>query len=319
MTSRLYLIPCILLSLLLSGCLTARSPAPVVDFGAGKGPGSAGAHLVLEGDTLFKISERYKLAIRDIAHKNNLYPPFRLNVGERLNLPPPRSYRVREGDTLYRVSRLFGVETSEVARLNKMRAPYTLREGQSLRLPSAVWEEDTPQQIASAAAPDFSYKEAKPLKANAPASVKAARLNEPKAVRTKITAKTPKRSSSKFLRPVDGKVLSNYGPKKSGLHNDGINIAAPKGAPVRAAENGVVVYAGNELKGSGNLVLVRHDGRYMTAYAHLDRTLIKRGATVKRGQTIGTVGTSGSVSTPQLHFEVRKGTRAINPTRYLSS
>ena len=116
-----------------------------------------------------------------------------------------------------------------------------------------------------------------------------------------------------------GRTISGYGPKKDGLHNDGINIAAARGTPVKAAENGVVVYVGNELKGSGNLILVRHADRYMSAYAHLDRFLIKRGQTVQRGQTIGTVGSTGAVSSPQLHFELRRGTKAINPQGYIGS
>jgi murein DD-endopeptidase MepM/ murein hydrolase activator NlpD len=137
------------------------------------------------------------------------------------------------------------------------------------------------------------------------------------AKKTPITATVPKRSSSKFLTPVAGKVISSYGPKSDGLHNDGINIKAPEGTPVRAAENGVVVYAGNELEASGNLIIIRHQDRWMTAYAHMSKLLVKRGDTVKRGQSIGTVGSTGSVDSPQLHFEVRRGTEALNPKQYI--
>ena len=320
----------------LGACSTSQAPAPVVNYGAGEGAGSAGAHIVGKGETLYSISERYQLAIRDIANMNGLNPPFVLTRGERLNLPPPRQYRVRAGDTLYRVSRLFGVGSSEIARLNELKSPYKLSTGQSLRLPSPTRPVETPQQIAQAAAPVFTREEATALDAVPPPSVEISRLDEPQPrtqgtqpqpqpqvrqtqpqKKSPITAKTPPRQGGKFMRPVDGKILSGFGPKSDGLHNDGINIAAPKGAPVRAAENGVVVYAGNELKGSGNLVLVRHEGHIMTAYAHMDRTLVSRGAVIKRGQTIGTVGSSGSVSTPQLHFEVRQGTKAINPSKYL--
>ena len=311
---------------LLSACLGSQAPAPVVNYGAGDGAGSAGAHIVGKGETLYSISERYQLAIRDIANVNYLSPPFILTPGERLRLPPPRQYRVKAGDTLYRVSRLFGVGSSEIAQLNDLTSPYRLVTGQNLRLPSPSRPVETPREIAQAAAPDFTREEASALEASPPPAVETARLDEPaprtqsnrsQAKKTPITAKAPPRAGGKFQRPVDGRILSNFGPKADGLHNDGINIAAPKGAPVRAAENGVVVYAGNELKGSGNLVLVRHDGHIMTAYAHMDRTLVTRGAVIKRGQTIGTVGSTGSVSTPQLHFEVRQGTKAINPSKYL--
>jgi murein DD-endopeptidase MepM/ murein hydrolase activator NlpD len=123
--------------------------------------------------------------------------------------------------------------------------------------------------------------------------------------------------SGKFLWPVNGKIVSPFGAKDGGLHNDGINIAAPLGTPVRAADNGVVVYAGNELKGFGNLLLVRHADGWVSAYAHCDALLVKRGDNVKRGQVIGRVGQSGNVTAPQLHFELRKGAEAVDPLSQL--
>ena len=114
-----------------------------------------------------------------------------------------------------------------------------------------------------------------------------------------------------------GKLLSTFGPKPGGLHNDGINIAVKIGANIRAAENGVVAYSGNELRGFGNLLLLRHSGGWVTAYAHNDRLLVKRGDRVNRSQVIAKAGSSGSVKTPQLHFEIRKGATAVNPQRHL--
>lgn len=119
--------------------------------------------------------------------------------------------------------------------------------------------------------------------------------------------------AGRFLWPVKGKLISTYGPKPDGLHNDGLNIAAAKGATVVAADAGVVAYAGNELRGFGNLLLVKHADGFITAYAHLDRITVERGATVKRGQSVGTVGQTGSVTSPQLHFELRKGSQAVDP------
>jgi murein DD-endopeptidase MepM/ murein hydrolase activator NlpD len=117
--------------------------------------------------------------------------------------------------------------------------------------------------------------------------------------------------------PVNGKVISVYGAKVGGQHNDGINIAAPLGTPVRAADNGVVVYAGNELRGFGNLLLVRHADGWVSAYAHCDALLVKRGEQVKRGQVIARVGQTGAVGSPQLHFELRKSGQAVDPTSEL--
>ena len=121
------------------------------------------------------------------------------------------------------------------------------------------------------------------------------------------------RASGKFLWPVNGKVVLPFGAKDGGTHNDGINIAAPLGTPVRAADSGVVVYAGNELRGFGNLLLVRHADGWVSAYAHCDALLVKRGDQVKRGQVIGRVGQSGNVTAPQLHFELRRGAEAVDP------
>ena len=110
-----------------------------------------------------------------------------------------------------------------------------------------------------------------------------------------------------------GKVITSYGAKTNGKSNDGINLAVPEGTPVKAAEDGVVAYSGNELKGYGNLVLVRHSNGYVTAYAHASELMVKRGDTIKRGQIIAKSGQSGEVGSPQLHFEIRKGSVAGRP------
>ena len=118
------------------------------------------------------------------------------------------------------------------------------------------------------------------------------------------------RGGERFLWPVKGQVISNFGPKKGGLNNDGINIAVPEGTAVKAAEDGTVIYAGNELRGYGNLVLIRHADGWVTAYAHKSDLLVKRGEKVRRGQAIAQAGMTGSVTAPQVHFELRKGSRS---------
>ena len=121
-----------------------------------------------------------------------------------------------------------------------------------------------------------------------------------------------------FRWPVRGRVITGFGPKASGGQNDGINVAVPEGTPIKAAEEGVVAYAGSELKGYGNLVLVRHANGFVTAYAHASELAVKKGETVKRGQVIGKAGATGNVNSPQLHFEVRKGATPVDPTQYLT-
>jgi len=125
------------------------------------------------------------------------------------------------------------------------------------------------------------------------------------------------RAAKRFQWPLRGEILSEFGSKPGGLYNDGINIAAAQGTPVTAAENGVVVYAGNELKGYGNLILVRHADGWLTSYAHLDRMEVERGQQVQRGQRLGTVGRTGNVRSPQLHFGIRRNEKALDPREHL--
>jgi murein DD-endopeptidase MepM/ murein hydrolase activator NlpD len=122
-----------------------------------------------------------------------------------------------------------------------------------------------------------------------------------------------------FAWPINGRVIADFGSTSNGGHNDGINIAAPEGTPIHAAAAGTVSYAGNELKGYGNLVLIRHDNGYVTAYAHAERMLVARGDTVTKGQVIAYAGATGDVSTPQLHFEIRQGIKPLNPRVLLAN
>jgi murein DD-endopeptidase MepM/ murein hydrolase activator NlpD len=125
-------------------------------------------------------------------------------------------------------------------------------------------------------------------------------------------------SGNSFRWPVRGRVIAEFGTRPDGGHNDGIDVAVPQGTSVQAAENGVVAYAGNELKGYGNLVLVRHANNWVSAYANNEELLVKRGDKVRRGQIIAKAGATGAVSQPQVHFELRKGSRPVDPTKYMS-
>ena len=210
---------------------------------------------------------------------------------------PVTIYTVRRGDTLLGISRHLGVRSRELAEINGLVKPYLLLEGQQLTVPQAV---ATPPQVVAA---DVSIPE--PVTTAIPEPVKTA-IPEP-----------APGGELQFIWPVTGQVVSGFGPKVGGLHNDGINIAAPAGTPVRAAEDGVVSYVGNEIKGYGNLVLLRHTDGWVTAYAHNARNLVARGQMVLRGDVIASVGASGGISQPQSHFELRQGTTAVNPIEHL--
>jgi len=140
----------------------------------------------------------------------------------------------------------------------------------------------------------------------------AAHEPEPPKAKVETTAAMPS-----FRWPVNGRVITAFGPKPSGQQNDGINVSVPEGTPIKAAEDGVVAYAGNELKTYGNLVLVRHSNGYVTAYAHASEIMVKRDDPVKRGQIIAKAGQTGNVAAPQLHFEIRKGSTPVDPAPFL--
>jgi murein DD-endopeptidase MepM/ murein hydrolase activator NlpD len=150
--------------------------------------------------------------------------------------------------------------------------------------------------------------------------VQNARVAKPEVVHeTDSVAKAePAGGIPSFRWPVKGRVIAGFGSKPNGSQNDGINLAVPEGTPIKAAEDGVVAYAGNELKGYGNLVLIRHSDGFVSAYANASELLVKRGDSVKRGQVIAHAGQTGNVTSPQLHFEIRKGSTPVDPTKYLS-
>lgn len=299
---------CIACVLALSACGTRSTPAPVTHFGTKGGASSAGVHTVARGDTLWSIAKRYEVDMKDVIYVNNLRAPYPMEVGQRLTLPPPVTYKVRPDDTLYGISRTFDVPMNKLARQNNLRAPYRIDIGQKLKLPSV--QPATYKAVQVAAVTASGNKPVGPAITSKPVK----RVEKKPLIKTR----TPSRAGSKFIWPVNGRVISGYGPKKDGLHNDGINIAVRRGESVRAAENGVVVYADNQLKGFGNLILIRHADRWMTAYGHMEGFRVKRGQEVRRGDIIGTAGSTGQVDSPQLHFEVRRGTDALNPKLYLA-
>ena len=235
---------------------------------------------------------------------------------------------VARGDTLYSLSRKYSVPVNDLAVMNKLTPPFNLAVGQKIRVPNLARVavetvgDKTAVKVAQKSQKSSIQAKTEQTKIASDKNIKhVATSTQPvKKISSDPSKKLPKinaRSSSKFSWPVRGKVLSNYGAKSNGLFNDGINIGATRGAVVGAAENGVVAYAGNEVKGMGNLVIIQHDGGWMTVYAHMDSMVVRRGARVSVGQKIGTVGKTGKVDSPQLHFEIRKGTKAYNPTQYL--
>jgi len=282
---------------------------------------------VKNGDTLFIISRRYGVSPQTIIDENDLTPPYRLRYGESLILPRPRVHVVVRGDTLYQIARRYGVNFYEFARSNRLRTPFHIYPNQKLILssfdvsdPSAntVEKKRGENLLLAKKNQKFSVDKGQvKKKATLNSSPSKSKKEKPISKGLKSIAVPLVKTSGRFNWPVRGRLLSIYGAKGQGLHNDGINIIAPRGAEIRAAGSGVVVYAGNELRGFGNLLLIKHSGGWVTAYAHTEMLLVKRQDKVNKGQIIARVGTSGNVVRPQLHFEVRKGKRAIDPLRHL--
>jgi len=212
-------------------------------------------------------------------------------------------YYVRSSDTLYSIGRKFGVDYHTIAKRNYVGKPYKIYVGQQLYI-----DRYAPRaQKFPATTIKRSYKK--------PVAKKVVRKKStPKKGSSK--AKASSYGKGKLLWPVKGKVTSRFGRRGSRMH-DGIDIAGKSGTPVRAAASGEVVYSDSRLSGYGKLVIVRHGRNLFTAYAHNKRNLVKKGARVKAGDTIATVGSTGRASGPHLHFEVRQGSTPVDPLAYL--
>ena len=260
------------------------------------------------GDTLYTLARQHGVALRGLIQANRLQPPYLIYPGQRLMLPISRFHMVSRGETVYQIARHYDVDMGSLVRINFIEPPYRVTPGQRLRLPDS-----SKLKIASAdrmSPPQRGARDERPQPQWV--SVSRQRNTDPAPIKN-----PPARTARKFLWPLRGKVIEPFGARAGGLYNDGINIAARKGASIRAAENGVVAYTGNQLQGFGNLVLVKHAGGWMSAYAHSSVVLVKRGDIVRRGQVIARVGRTGNVSRPQLHFELRQGDRAVDPTNHL--
>lgn len=228
-----------------------------------------------------------------------------------------KEHVIRQGETLFSVAQAYGVDVYALASANGLVAPFHVRQGQTLTIPSK--QAALSPQEARAPVPAAPSRPAQPQR-KATAEQKDMRPQQARAEDSAAPLpEPPPISGDGFIWPVQGKIISAFGAKDQGHQNDGINISAPRGTPVRAAENGVVAYAGNELRGFGNLVLIRHADGWITAYAHNDKLLVRRGQIVRKGQDIATVGSSGGVGEPQLHFQMRHGKNAVDPTEQLGA
>jgi murein DD-endopeptidase MepM/ murein hydrolase activator NlpD len=246
------------------------------------GVAATDVHIVQPGESLIGIARRYNMTLAEIARANAIQPYTKVNIGDRIKVP----------------ARGAGERVA-------------MRQPAPVSAPAAA-----PRRVAQAAPPIENVGSVPTENARmatpepvAPAAANPVKKAEAVAANTMPT----------FRWPVTGHVIEAFGPRPNGTTNDGINLAVPEGTPIKAAEDGVVAYAGNELKGYGNLVLIRHADNFVSAYANASEIMVKRGDTVKRGQEIARAGQTGTVSSPQLHFEIRKGSTPVDPRKYLAS
>ena len=309
--------------------------------------------IVGTSDTLDGLSKRYNVSTASILQANGYKGPRALSPGQSLIIPrqsaaaapvaapvpaaapkpvssvvttPASTHVVNRGDTLMSVARANKVSVADLARANNLPANSLLKLGSRLAVPStksvvAAAPAAIAAPVAVAAAPVATrvaaavpepVQKVRMATTTTPPEVAAAAPESP------VKAAEATGALPTFRWPVRGRVITSYGAKTNGKSNDGINVAVPEGTPVKAAEDGVVAYSGNELKGYGNLILVRHSNGYVTAYAHASELMVKRGETIKRGQIIAKSGQSGEVGSPQLHFEIRKGSSPVDPLSFLN-
>lgn len=327
-------------------------PAPVQNYGASAPPAN-GTVTVQKGDTLSAIAKRYKVPLEALASLNGMSPNEMVGPGRRLVLPVARTHKVLPNDTMFSLSRMYGTTVDRLAEENGIRPPYALKSGQVLKIPSGAKTavvsapparvlqsaKEPPQPAAAQPNASNASTAARMLKTPGPSPVtkafdsligklaaddaqvetvpKVSLVSAATAEPATRGAEMVGRSSRQgFIWPVKGQVISSYGPKTGGLYNDGINIAAPRGTPVKAASSGTVAYVG-EMRSYGNLVLIRHANGMVTTYAHLSNVAVKSGMKVSQGQVIGAVGSTGTVMNAQLHFEVRRGKNTLDPKQYL--
>ncbi len=281
------------------------------------------SYMVQKGDTVSGIAARQGVSISALIQMNNLRAPYTLQIGQALVLPTSVDAPSTFGSAPQAAALPAGPQPKPFVPEG---ATVTMQAGGSgspqpgggISAGGLPPLQGTPAPVPSSEPAPGEPVEIVPNQPTPPtqtAQIEPSPPAKPAPPGDPLPALKP---DSPFIWPVDGKVVSKFGPAKDNQRNDGINIAAPDGAPVKASAPGVVAYAGNELRGFGNMVLLRHADGWVTAYAHNSSLLVEKGDKVGQGQTIARVGSSGNVDTPQLHFELRKGTKAVDPLKVLT-
>ena len=264
------------------------------------------AYVVQSGDSLFAIASKTGAGATAIADANNLYPPYPIRQGDYLQIPGGLYHKVGRGETGIAIARAYGVVWADMVTLNALQPPYNIQIGQNLLLPSTATVGVGPQDVTPETRAAAFTLNIDDIVTGGQAAV------------TNLASSTPMTLfSGGFRWPLTGNIVGRFGSQGGGRVNDGLNIGAPQGSPVAAAAPGIVVYSGNEIGVFGGLVLIDHGGGWVTAYGHLGSLTVAKGDRVGAGQALGEVGATGYVTQPQLHFEIRKDRKPLNPAVHL--
>jgi murein DD-endopeptidase MepM/ murein hydrolase activator NlpD len=280
-----------------------------------------GTYVVQPGDTLRGIANKTGAGSQVIAATNGLVDPYVIRPGQQLQITGGRYHKVNSGETGIAIARAYGTPWNEIVALNDLEEPYILRLNQKLLLPATTPSDPANMSIEQRAAA-FNLDIDDIVTGSQPALAEGAAAVEPsdwrKTVTPNATIATPGGGfAGQFIWPVNGKLLAGFGAMGDGKVNDGLNIAVPSGTPIRASADGVVAYSGDEIGVFGGLILIKHGSGWVTAYGHADKLNVARGQKVVAGEIIGLAGDSGYVQEPQLHFEIRKDRKPVNPISHL--
>ena len=304
-----------------------------VSSNMGVQPSERGSPIIVQkGDTMYGIARRFRVSLQALIATNNAAPPYTIKVGQTIWLPPPNIHIVEAGETLEDVAERFNVDYRSLAVMNKLPKPYHVSPGDQITLPKLA-RDFGEFRIATKAGNEQGLASKGPAQPSVSQADSGERVFSDQAITQKTAAAEPpkpkkalaKRTQMKsgpvsaqgFAWPLEGRVLQSFGEQPGGVKNEGLNIAARSGAPIFAAADGRVVYAGSELSDFGNLLLIAHDDNWVTAYAHTSEVFVALGDVVKIGQPIAAVGETGAVGDPQLHFQIRKQKTPMDPITLL--
>jgi murein DD-endopeptidase MepM/ murein hydrolase activator NlpD len=276
-------------------------------------PGDS-TYLVTKGDTLLGVARKVSVPFSTLARLNNLSPPYPLIPGQKLTLPAHKNTPQAQANDKVEISSDQQALRPSVSSTNLPSPPKVVSVALPPLPPTNVPGNEIKNEKETYLKSDKNLNSpSSELMNDKPISLSQTAIASPVTLPSGSGSKKTPVSLKGFLWPVKGNIIQPFGPNGKGVHNDGINIAVPRGTAIKASEEGIVAYSGNELRGFGNLLLIKHSNGWMSAYAHNDELLVKRGDTVHRGQVIAKSGSSGGVNQPQLHFELRQGTKPIDP------